>query len=127
MFVMQLCKGTSTLQAELLCSSKVEGVSNLGPVVARVAGDSVAAVTMIVLIVPNCLLSCMDFWPDTLALEVFTHLFGSLTTEVIPDLSTDVPLLDSTLICCLSPAPPRDHSREELSACNNTPSTSLGP
>lgn len=75
MFVMLLCKGTSTLKAELLWSLKVEGVSNLGPPVARIVEDSVAAVTVIVLIVPNCRLSCMDSWLDTLALEVYTHFF----------------------------------------------------
>jgi len=101
MFVMQLCKGTSTLNAELLWSFKVEGVSNLGPAVARVAEDSVAAVTMIILTVPNCLLSCMDSWPETLALEVFFHLFGSLITEVSPALSTYVPSLDTTLLSLL--------------------------
>lgn len=54
----------------------------------------------LLLIAPNCLLSSMDSWPNTLLLKVFTHIFPSLTTEVngSPDLSTDVSSLDTTHI-----------------------------
>lgn len=74
MFVMQLCKGTSTLKAELLWSFEVERIPSLGAAVERAAGDSVVAVTITVLIVPNCLLSCMDSWPDTgFSFTFFSH------------------------------------------------------
>lgn len=58
----------------------------------------------LLLIVPNCLLSCMDSWPNTLLLKVFAHIFPSLTTEVngSPDLSTDVSSLDTTDISLFS-------------------------